>query len=88
MYTDSTLDKQIYWRSRRGVLELDHLLQQYWQEHKTTMDRDRKQQFAMLLTYQDPQLLQYLVYRSADAEDVITQGLVSHMRHFIDAQLD
>jgi antitoxin CptB len=86
MYTDSTLDKQIYWRSRRGLLELDHVLQLYWQAHKATMDDTGKQQFTALLDCQDPELLQYLVYRSADADDVVMQALVSSIRHFIDQQ--
>jgi len=88
MYTDSTLDKQIYWRSRRGLLELDHVLQKYWQGHKATMDDARKEQFTILLECQDPQLLQYLVYRTADADEVVIQDLVSHIRDFIDQEHD
>ena len=86
MYIDSPLDKQIYWRSRRGVLELDHVLQGFWSAHKTTMDIERKQQFTQLLECQDPQLLQYLVYRSADADEATIQRVVSDIRDFIDQQ--
>ena len=88
MYTESILDKQISWRSRRGVLELDHVLEQYWQAHKATMDDAHKQRFTILLECQDPQLLQYLVYRSADAEEAAIQALVSDIRDFIDQQHD
>ena len=62
-------DNKIYWRLRRGVLELDFIFQEFWKYHYKNLPDDQKQYFVKLLDVQDPELLQYLVYRTKTPEE-------------------
>lgn len=54
----------IYWRTRRGVLELDYIFSQFGKTHYTNLNEAQQDTFALLLDCSDPVLLSYLVYRT------------------------
>jgi len=54
----------IYWRTRRGVLELDHIFLQFGQSHYAALNAEQQHAFTLLLDCPDPLLLAYLVYRT------------------------
>ncbi len=54
---------KLYWRCRRGMLELDLLLQGYLRHHYDSMTSAEKSAFEELLTYPDQMLLEYLMGR-------------------------
>ncbi|MDH3355655.1 MAG: succinate dehydrogenase assembly factor 2 [Chromatiales bacterium] len=45
-------------RCRRGMLELDIILERYLQQHYATATIDEREKFVALLEMQDPQLYQ------------------------------
>lgn len=52
---------QLRWRCRRGMLELDLLLNDYLSEHFEQLDQDQLKLFETLLDYPDPVLLDLLL---------------------------
>ncbi len=56
MSTDEVSLSQLRVRCRRGMLELDLILQHYLQHHYATAGRNEQKQFIQLLEMQDPQL--------------------------------
>ena len=79
-------DNKIYWQTRRGVLELDFVLQDFWHEYRSRMGVDQKKLFSKLLTCQDPELLQYLVYRSSKPTDLDSLLMVDIILEHIDSK--
>ena len=79
--------KQIYWRLRRGVLELDFIFQDFWQQHYDNLLDDDKKAFIALLDLQDPKLLQYLVYRSDTPDDPDISRIVAIILAKIDKKI-
>jgi antitoxin CptB len=53
--------EQLRWQCRRGMLELDFVLERYLDDHFDAADRDEKKMFAQLLTAQDPELQAWLL---------------------------
>jgi len=51
---------QIRWQCRRGMLELDFLLERFINTQFDRLSDDDKKQLARLLTYDDPILSQWL----------------------------
>ena len=51
----------ISWRCRRGMLELDLILQPYFERHYATLTPLQQQQFADLLESPDPDLYSWLL---------------------------
>lgn len=52
---------RLHWQCRRGMLELDLLLQAFLEQGYDRLDAEGKQAFAELLDYPDQLLLEYLM---------------------------
>lgn len=63
---------RLRWRCRRGMLELDLLLQGFLEHAFQELPETAKREFEALLGYPDPVLLDWLMGRAAPVE----QGLV------------
>lgn len=53
--------EELRWQCRRGMLELDFVLQRYLDNHFAAADKQEKIRFAALLTAQDPELQTWLL---------------------------
>ena len=66
---------QLKWRCRRGMLELDLLLQGFLEQGYDTLTAQGKEAFQELLSYPDQDLLEYLMARALptdkDVADVV-----------------
>lgn len=62
---------RLYWHCRRGMLELDLLLQEFLAAHFDHMSVSEKQTFATLLDYPDAVLFELLMGRSVTADQEI-----------------
>lgn len=59
---------RLYWQCRRGMLELDTLLQGFLDQGYESLTEDGRQGFLELLDYNDTELLEYLMGRQAHME--------------------
>lgn len=59
---------RLYWQCRRGMLELDTLLQGFLDQGYEALTEDGRQDFLELLDYADTELLEYLMGRQAHKE--------------------
>ena len=66
---------RLMWASRRGMLELDLMLQPFVEKHYDQLDQTDQQLFQELLELEDQQLFLWLV-RSEQATDINTQRIV------------
>ena len=66
---------RLLWASRRGMLELDLLLQPFVENYYDLLSDDDKQQFHLFLELEDQQLFQWLVQKEK-ASDSNTQRIV------------
>lgn len=73
-------DNQVYWHCRRGVLELDVILQHYYHHHYVNLSDEGKQLFAHLLAQSDPQLIAWLVDRAEQPAEPQFVELVNVLR--------
>ena len=68
---------RLRWRCRRGMRELDELLQRYFEQRYPYAQQKERRAFESLLELQDPTLLSYLLgYQTptdAELQDVITR---------------
>ena len=66
---------QLKWRCRRGMLELDLLLQGFLEQGYDTLTKQGREAFEELLSYPDQDLLEYLMARALptdkDVADVV-----------------
>ena len=62
---------RLLWASRRGMLELDLLLQPFVENHYDLLSDDDKHQFHLLLELEDQQLFQWLVQKEKAADNNI-----------------
>ncbi len=66
---------QLKWRCRRGMLELDLLLQGFLEQGYDTLTEQGQEAFQELLSYPDQDLLEYLMARALptdkDVADVV-----------------
>jgi antitoxin CptB len=53
--------KSLRWQCRRGMLELDYVLERYLDEHYAAADPGERDRFAQLLTAQDPELQAWIL---------------------------
>ncbi len=67
------------WQCRRGMLELDFVLERYLDQHFDTADASEKQRFRTLLTAQDPEL-QAWILNGQIHPDVAVQRLIARIR--------
>ncbi len=59
---------QLRWRCRRGMRELDILLERYLKERYPSASAAEQQAFEALLDLPDPQLFAYLMRRDSPAD--------------------
>lgn len=62
-------DKQLRWRCRRGVRELDVLFGNYLEKRYPELDVSQQQCFQKLLEVQDPVIMDWLFGNSAPTAD-------------------
>jgi antitoxin CptB len=53
--------KNLRWQCRRGMLELDFVLERYLEDHYASAEADEQARFAQLLTAQDPELQAWIL---------------------------
>ena len=58
------INKRIYWQCRRGMLELDSLLQSFLEHYYADLDNQERKSFEQLLTNNDTLLLEYFMGRT------------------------
>lgn len=59
---------RLKWRCRRGMRELDVLLQRYLEQRYPLAPQEEQQAFEALLTLPDPQLFAYVVHREQPSD--------------------
>ena len=62
--TNSEKKARIYWQCRRGMLELDLLLQQFFSRSYNQLSEQEQNSFEHLLCQSDELLLEYLMGRT------------------------
>jgi antitoxin CptB len=70
-------DGRVAWRCRRGLKELDTLLERYLAGRYRNADLSERQAFAMLLELPDPTLQAYLLGSAAPADPVARRVIES-----------
>lgn len=63
------------WRCRRGLLELDIILQRFMDQHYTQLDEQGLEQFEKLLALPDNDLWDLITTRQVTADDNLQQVL-------------
>lgn len=53
--------KQLRWQCRRGMLELDYLLEGFLEQYYEGLSAAQQQRFIELLRYTDPELQRWLI---------------------------
>ena len=61
--------KQLVWRCRRGVRELDVLFERFLQSIYPSLDQTEQLAFARLLEVQDPTIMDWLFGKSAPDDE-------------------
>ena len=67
--------KQIYWRSRRGMLELELKLVPFVRDQFQTLSAEEQAAYERMLAEEDWQLFDWLQGKSIPADD-LTRGLI------------
>ena len=76
----SEASPRLRWQCRRGMRELDELLQSFLECGYAQLDDAQRLTFERLLTTQDNQLLEYFMGRSVP-RDSDTADVVAKIRH-------
>ena len=76
---------RIHWQCRRGMLELDDMLQGFLRQAFDELDTGERRQFEALLRCHDNLLLEYLMGRTIPA-DPDTANVVNKIRTAAQAQ--
>ena len=66
---------RLRWRCRRGMRELDELLQRYLERRYPYAPKIEQRQFESLLELQDPILLSYLLGHQAPADPELQHAI-------------
>ena len=74
------MDARLAWLSRRGIKELDLVLQGFLQEDYATATATEQQAFAALLEYQDPDILDRLFHGVEDDDAAIAAQVARPLR--------
>ena len=61
--------RRIRWRCRRGLLELDCVLLQFYEQHFDTLDHESRRAFIRLLNQPDNDILAWLQKRESPPEN-------------------
>ena len=70
---------RLYWQCRRGMLELDLVLQAYLDHQYDLATRDERRAFESLLNYPDTLLLEYIMGRMVPTDRQLAH-VVSRLR--------
>lgn len=70
---------RLKWLCRRGMKELDLLMESYLEEEYPHASETDRRAFETLLEYQDPLILDLLFNRAQDADPAI-QSLIDYLR--------
>lgn len=73
------MNSKLPWLTRRGIKELDIILQAYLEADYPAATEEEQQAFARLLDYQDPDILDRLFHGVADSDTAIA-ALVEKLR--------
>lgn len=73
------MDARLAWLSRRGIKELDLVLQGFLQDGYAEATAAERQAFAALLEYQDPEILDR-IFHGVEDEDAAIAALVQRLR--------
>jgi antitoxin CptB len=76
---------KLRWRCRRGMRELDRILEAFLADGYPALGPAEKQMFAEILEYPDPDLHAYLV-GNAEPSDSELARLIRHIRATVSAQ--
>jgi antitoxin CptB len=71
---------QLKWRCRRGMRELDVLLQRYLEERYPSASQEEQQAFEALLELPDPQLFAYIVHREQPSDPHLV-NVITRLTH-------
>lgn len=63
--------RRVIYQARRGLKELDFYIDPYVKERYLTADAAEQATFAEMLTYEDPDLLDYFTNQSRPEDDAI-----------------
>lgn len=80
MNSTTTLKSRLYWQCRRGMLELDHLLQGFYHRSIDELSPAELKSFESLLQCPDAQLLEYLLGHSVPVDTALS-NVVHKIRH-------
>ncbi|GHA09026.1 hypothetical protein GCM10008090_18700 [Arenicella chitinivorans] len=74
-------ERQLVWRCRRGVRELDVLFTEFLNREYATLDLDTQSAFQQLLEVQDPTIMDWLFDR-IEPDDVVLAGIIRRLQGF------
>jgi antitoxin CptB len=77
--SDSPPSTRLRWQCRRGMLEIDVLLNGFLERGYTELDTDQKGHFERLLCYPDQILIEWLMERKQPRDGDLAQ-LIPHIR--------
>lgn len=63
--------RRVIYQARRGLKELDFYIDPYVKTQYLTADADEQATFAKLLTYEDPDLLNYFTNQDRPEDDAV-----------------
>lgn len=73
-------EKQLVWRCRRGIRELDVLFSQFLASDYPALSVQEQGDFQRLLEVQDPTIMDWL-FGKYDSDDVAMQAIVERLKH-------
>lgn len=74
--TDASRRARLSWQCRRGMLELDLLLQSFLDEQYDALTLDERRAFECLLNYPDQLLLEYAMGRLLPADPALAHVVI------------
>jgi antitoxin CptB len=79
MNRDASIDARLHWQCRRGMLELDELLQSYLDRRYAHADANEQDAFRALLTLSDQELFDYFFGALAPLDPQL-RHVIEHIR--------
>jgi antitoxin CptB len=70
---DSEVEQRVYWRCRRGMLELDIMLQGFLERDFKSLDDPKRKAFLRLLDYPDSILLELLLGQTISSDEDVNR---------------
>lgn len=80
MSTSNPGESQLRWRCRRGMLELDLLLNRFLKLEYIHLSQDEIESFLLLLDFSDQDLLD-LFFGKVESDDALVSSLVLRIRN-------